>query len=97
MRARISVDDFSDDPGAILDRVRQGDSFLIEQDGDAVAALEPVGPRAAATWRSLAAALENEPSADPAFADDLEDIQRNQPAVPTDAWHSESTRACSSR
>jgi antitoxin (DNA-binding transcriptional repressor) of toxin-antitoxin stability system len=84
MRATISIADFSRDPEAILDRVRCGDSFLIEQDGEAVAALDPVGSRSAATWRTLATALRDVPRGDPAFAADLEEIQRDQPDVPTD-------------
>jgi antitoxin (DNA-binding transcriptional repressor) of toxin-antitoxin stability system len=72
---------------SILDRVhRRGDSFVIEQDGEALAALEPVA--GAATWSTLAAALRNAPRPDEAFGTDLQEIQRNQPDVPTNVWPS---------
>jgi antitoxin (DNA-binding transcriptional repressor) of toxin-antitoxin stability system len=87
MKARISVTELSQDLRSILDRVRRrGDSFLIEQDGEAVAALEPVA--AAATWASLAKQLGDAPHPGSEFATDLEEIQRHQPDVPTDVWPS---------
>ena len=87
MRARISVTELSRELQSILDRVHwQGDSFVIEQDGEAVAALEPVA--GVATWSSLAKDLRDVPLPDAAFAADLEEIQRNQPEVPTDVWPS---------
>jgi antitoxin (DNA-binding transcriptional repressor) of toxin-antitoxin stability system len=89
MRARISVTDLSRDLVAVLDRVhRQGESFLIEQDGETVAALEPVTGPHVATWSTLAAVLRDVPHPDAAFAADLEEIQRQQPEVPADVWPS---------
>jgi len=74
---------------AVLDRVRRrGDLFLIEQDGEAVAALEPVTTADAATWSSLAKDLRDVSRQKSAFAADLEEIQRHQPGVPTDMWPS---------
>jgi antitoxin (DNA-binding transcriptional repressor) of toxin-antitoxin stability system len=89
VRATISVTDLSRDLPTILDRVHyQGESFLIERDGETVAVLEPVtGPRVA-TWSTLAAALRDVPHPDAAFADDLEQIQRHQPELPNDVWPS---------
>ena len=72
---------------AVLDRVRrQGQSFLIEQDGEVVATLEPTGATRGATWRTLAQALREVPSADADFAVDLEEIQRSQPEMPAAMW-----------
>lgn len=74
---------------AILDRVRcHGSSFLIEQDGEAVATLEPVGTSGGATWGTLAQALRDRPIGDGEFAADLEEIQRNQPEMPASVWPS---------
>lgn len=88
MRATISVLDFSENPSAIMDRVRRGDSFLIEQDGEAIAALEPVGVRGAPSWQTLMKTLHDGPSGDPEIAAALEEIQRNQPDLPADVWYS---------
>lgn len=59
---------------------------MVERDGEALAALEPVG--GAATWSTLAAALRGAPRPDDEFAARLEDIQRNQLDAPTDVWPS---------
>lgn len=89
MLAKISVAQLSRDLMAILDRVRgRRETFLIQENGKVVAALEPHTEEREATWSSLADALRAMPSSDTAFADDLEDIQRNQPNVPADSWHS---------
>ena len=89
MRARISLTELRRDLAAVLDRVRRrGDSFLIEEDGEAVAALEPATPTSTATWSTLAKELHELPRPDVAFAADLEEIQRHQPEVPTDVWRS---------
>lgn len=72
---------------AVLDRVRRrGDSFLIEQDGEAVAILEPMETAGNATWRTLSKVLRDLPNDDLDFADDLTEIQRNQPEMPASAW-----------
>ncbi|HEX6508369.1 MAG TPA: hypothetical protein VF221_12115 [Chloroflexota bacterium] len=87
MRVTISVTELSRELISILERVRRrGDSFVIEQDGEAVAALEPVAE--VATWSSIARELHDAPCPDSEFAADLEEIQRNQPDAPTDMWHS---------
>jgi antitoxin (DNA-binding transcriptional repressor) of toxin-antitoxin stability system len=80
MRTRISAGDLGRELQDILDRVyRRGDSFLIEREGEAIAALEPVP--AATTWSDLAQALRDVPGPDADFAADLEDIQSNQPVT----------------
>jgi antitoxin (DNA-binding transcriptional repressor) of toxin-antitoxin stability system len=85
MEAHISVSELERDLPAILDRVRsQGDTFVIEQGGMVVAALGPA--MRATTWSDLVDALQDLPERDPDFADDLEQIQRQQPGVPDDAW-----------
>ncbi len=89
MRARISVTELGRDLAAVLDRVRrQGHSYLIEQDGEAVATLEPIGTSRGATWRTLSTALRDLPNGDFDFAADLEELQRNQPEMPDNVWPS---------
>ena len=53
-----------------------------------MAALEPATTKEGATWASLAKDLHDVPRPDSAFAADLEEIQRQQPEAPTDAWPS---------
>ncbi len=89
MKARISATELGRDLAAILDRVRrQRYSFLIEQDGEAVATLEPVGAAHVATWRTLTEELRGWSIGDVDFAADLEEVQRNQPDMPATAWPS---------
>jgi len=89
MKAKISATELGRELAAILDRVRrQGQSFLIEidQDGEAVATLEPVGASHGVTWRTLSKALRDQPVGDADFAADLEDVQRIQPETPATVW-----------
>jgi antitoxin (DNA-binding transcriptional repressor) of toxin-antitoxin stability system len=89
MDATISETELAQHLPEILNRVRDGgEAFVIERDGEALAALGPARRASAATWRTLAEQLAAIPLADPSFADDLEDIQRNQPQVPANPWHS---------
>ena len=59
-------------------------SLVIGQDGEAVAAMEPVA--GAATSSCPAKDLRGVVRPDAAFAADLEEVQRNQREVPTDVW-----------
>jgi antitoxin (DNA-binding transcriptional repressor) of toxin-antitoxin stability system len=87
MRARISATELGRELAAILDRVRlERQSFLITQDGEAVATLEPLRAVRGTTWSTLAEALAELPEIDIDFAADLEEIQRNQPEVPAAMW-----------
>jgi len=83
MRAKISATELGRGLSAVLNRVRrQGLSFLIKQDSEAVATLEPLGAPRGVTWRTLKAALRTLLDADPDFAADLEEVHRNQPKIP---------------
>ena len=87
MRAKISATELGRELAAILDRVRlERQSFLIEQDGEAVATLEPLRAVRGTTWPTLTEALRELPDTDVDFAADLEEIQRNQPEVPATMW-----------
>lgn len=71
----------------ILDRVAQDhESFVIERMGETVAKLEPAAERPKVTFRELAELLSELRTDDPAFADDLEAIQRAQPTVSFEPW-----------
>lgn len=82
MKATISATELGRELAAIQDRVRRhGSAFLIKQDGEDVATLEPVETSGGATWRTLAQALRDRPVGDVEFAADLEEAQRNQPEM----------------
>jgi hypothetical protein len=72
----------------IINRVRyKSEHFIIEQDGEPIAALSPTTePPKVTTWQDLHYALQSLPSPDPGFADDLEEIQRSQPLAPDSQW-----------
>jgi len=89
MNANIPATELGRELASVLSRVRRkGESFLIEQDGEAVASLEPVGASRGATWRTLTQALPDRPIGDLDVAADLEDVQRNQAEMPTIVWPS---------
>lgn len=73
----------------ILDLVRhQKETFVILRRGEPVAQIESVdSPETMTTLGEVVSLLEEMASCDPAFADDLEVIQRNQPA-PGEPWES---------
>jgi len=97
MNANIPATGLGRELASVLSRVRrQGESVLVEQDGEAVATLEPVGASRGATWRTLTQALHDRSIGNIDVAADLEDVQRNQPEIPTNVWPSESTPASSS-
>ena len=84
MASRITVTDLNRELQSILERVRQGgDSFVIEQDGEAVATLGP--PSETATWATLAAAVRGAGMTDPEFAADLDEIQTSMGHSPPSA------------
>jgi hypothetical protein len=98
MRAKIPATEPGRELAAVQNRVRrQGHSFLIEQDGEAVATLEPMGASRGVTWRTLTPALRDLPDGDVDFAADFETVQRIQPEMPTNVWPIRSIQASSSR
>ncbi len=90
MDANIPTTELRWELASVLSGVRrQGESILvIEQDGEAVATLEPVGASRGATWRTLTQALPDRPIGDIDVAADLEDVQRHHADMPTTVWHS---------
>ena len=79
METRITATELARSLSDILNRVRyKGERFLVERNGQPVAALGPAGPALGATGRELAAKLKGIPMAGPDFANDLEAIQASQ-------------------
>ena len=69
----------------ILNRVRyRGEEFDIERNGEVVARLGPA-PHRKGTVRELLELIARH-GADPAFADDLEQVQSNQPKLGKGPW-----------
>ena len=70
----------------LLNRVRyRGERFIIERNGEPVAELGPAPGKPATTVRDVLELLQSF-EVDDGFADDLEAIQEEQPAVPGDPW-----------
>ncbi len=62
--------------------------FIVERDGEPVAALEPVEPAKSVTFAELFKLLSELPPPDDRFADDLEAIQASQSVTPIPKWPS---------
>ncbi len=90
MERTISAAQLATNITDIMNRVRyQSEQFIIEQDGEPIAALTPTpSPRKTTTFQELADALRDIPSPDPGFADDVEAIQRSQPPAWDSTWDS---------
>jgi antitoxin (DNA-binding transcriptional repressor) of toxin-antitoxin stability system len=72
----------------LLRRVREGETFLIEEGGEAIAQLSGL-PVEGATWDVLVERLARVRTSDASFASDLEAIQAAQPpAEPPYPWPS---------
>ena len=84
METRISDDELAESVSDVLRRVRaRRESFLITQDGQAVATLRPPETRPRKTFLKLASKLRDARllPVDDKFADDLEAIQASQPMI----------------
>ncbi len=73
----------------LLNRVRyEGETFVIVRGGEEIGQLAPAQPNRPVTLRDLMEILAREASPDPEFADDLEEIQREQPLAGDTPWPS---------
>lgn len=73
----------------LLNRVRYaGESFVIIRGGEEIGQLVPAPPARPVTLRGLLDILASEGAPDPELADDLEAIQREQPALGEAPWPS---------
>ena len=98
-RERITATELAKSLSDILSRVYyQGESFVIERNGQVVAALMPPESHTGVTLGELVAKLRERGllPVDDKFADDLEAIQASQPLLGDTPWDSWSIRACSS-
>jgi antitoxin (DNA-binding transcriptional repressor) of toxin-antitoxin stability system len=87
MKARISASELGRELAKVLDRVRrEGQSYLIEQDGEAIASLEPTEVVRSTTWHTLEQALDDLPDTDVDFVADLGEVQREQSDIPAIMW-----------
>ena len=72
----------------LLNRVRyRGETFRITRGGEEVAKLT-APPRSGTSFRTLLSQLQSERTGDPAFADELERIQAEQPSAGEGPWDS---------
>ena len=91
METRITATELVRSLSDILSRVQdQGESFLIERNGHAVATLAPAEPKPRTTVRELFTKLRDEGliPVDDKWADDLEKIQKSQSRTPPPKWDS---------
>jgi hypothetical protein len=88
MEIRITATDLARRVGEVLGKIRfRRDTFVIERNGQPIARLTPFGLAGASTLgEGLRAWCETEP-ADPAFADDLERVNRAD-RPPRNPWAS---------
>ena len=70
----------------VLDRVRAGERFVIEQGGESVATLGPAPKTVGITVGEFFALLQELPRPDDQFADDLEAVQAEQPPAVMPEW-----------
>lgn len=87
METTITATELTENLADILGRVRErGERFVIERDGEPIAALTPAVAPPGITMRELAAQMRAVPFPSEGFADELEVIQRSQPPVGDPAW-----------
>ncbi len=85
---RISATEAAKRFSDLLNRVRyRGEEFVIERGGEPVCRLSPVGP-VGKTVAEVSDALWNGPKPDAGYWDDLEDIIKRQPGLPSSPWES---------
>jgi prevent-host-death family protein len=89
MSERISATNAARNFSDLLNRVHyKGDSFVIVRNGEEVGRLEPMTAKPTTTFRELVDLVRSMGPPDEDFANDLEEIHRNQPPLPDDPWRS---------
>ncbi len=86
MERTVAEADLADRLTDVLNRVRDGEQFAIERDGDVVAVLMPPQPKPGITGAELLARLGDLRLPGDGFADDLDAIQRSQPMMRPLEW-----------
>lgn len=82
----VTVDELASRLTEVLDRVREGERFVVERDGVRVAELVPPDEPPGITARELIERIGNLPMPGDRFADDLEAIQADQRPVGPVEW-----------
>ncbi|MBI4491473.1 MAG: hypothetical protein HY690_01615 [Chloroflexi bacterium] len=86
MATRITVSEFDRQMSEVLNRVAyQGERFIIERGGKAVARLEPVGPVRGVTLNEVVEKL-GDLKIPEGFGDDLEAIRASIPKLEVPEW-----------
>jgi antitoxin (DNA-binding transcriptional repressor) of toxin-antitoxin stability system len=78
----LTVEDLATSLLDVLERVRCGEQFTIERDGEVIATLGPPLVPRGITWGEFLATYHELPRPDDRFADDLEAIQAEQGLMP---------------
>ena len=87
MEAHLSATDLARSLSDVLNRVRyRGETFIIERNGEPVAALTPPVPTPGCTLADLVSRLGDLDLPGEGFADDLEAIQSSQPTENAIKW-----------
>ena len=86
MESHLSATEAARSFSDLLNRVHyRGEIFVIERGGQPVCRIVPARP-AKFTLRDLVQVLKTVPKPDPGYWDTLEEINRNQPALPESPW-----------
>ena len=89
MSVRITATEAARNLSDFLNRVRyRGESFLIVRNGEEVGMLGPITSGKPRTLRQLVELVKKMGPPDDEFVSDLEEIHRQQPALPRDPWPS---------
>ena len=87
MVSRIPISDVSSRFEDLVERIKNGEEFLVHKGGEDVCRIGPAQPRRL-TGESLVALLKQLPRPDDAYLDEVERAARNQPELPASPWES---------
>jgi antitoxin (DNA-binding transcriptional repressor) of toxin-antitoxin stability system len=85
MVSRIPISKVTASLGDLVDRVRAGEEFVVEQSGEDVLRIGPVGPRQM-TWGEMVDLLKRLPPPDEEFFEEVERVTKNQGEAPANKW-----------
>lgn len=85
-RRTLSIGELETSLSEVLERVRDGERYAIERDGEVIASLGPAIEQPGITLAEFVALLRDAPRPDDRFADDLEAIQASQGKVEFPEW-----------
>jgi len=87
MVTKINSDELAERLTDVLDEVKAtGNAYVIERDGEEIAAITRTEGQPGITWAEFVALLRDAPRPDPEFADDLEEIQASQRPAEFPEW-----------